>query len=94
MSVSDHIASTLQESDIFIALKRARGFNDEVAKPLAAGILKEFQSMFGGREIYVPVDDDKAKRNKSIKQEFNGSNHAEICRCYNISLSTLYRIIR
>ncbi|MGZ4954131.1 MAG: Mor transcription activator family protein [Methylobacter sp.] len=93
MSVSDHITDALQ-GDIREALQSSIGFNDDIAKSLAASIARKIQSRWGGREIYIPVGVDVSDRNRMIKQEFNGSNHAEICRRHNISLSTLYRIIR
>jgi Mor family transcriptional regulator len=94
MSVSDHINETLQESDILSALKNVIGFKDEIAQPLASSILKEFQIKWGGQRIYIAVDSKIAARNRIIKQEFNGANHADIVERHRISLRTLYRIIQ
>jgi Mor family transcriptional regulator len=93
MSASDHITEILQESDIVSALKNVIGFKDEIAGPLALNILKEFQAKWGGRQVYIAVDKKITDRNQRIKEEFNGNNHAEICKRYNISLRTLYRTI-
>jgi Mor family transcriptional regulator len=93
MSASDHITETLQESDIVSALKNVIGFKDEIAAQLASNIFKEFQEKWGGQRIYIAVDSRISARNQTIKQEFNGTNHAEVCKQHNISLRTLYRII-
>lgn len=92
MSV-DHITSTLQ-SDVCEALQNAIGFKDDIAKPLADAIVKKIQASWGGREIYIPVDRDNVERNQAIKAQFNGRNHDEICRSYDISPRTLYRVIQ
>jgi len=93
MSVSDHIAAALRR-DVHEALQCSIGFKDDIAESLAAAVVKKIQQRWGGREVYISVADDSIERNVAIKQEFNGSNHAEICSRYNISLSTLYRSIR
>jgi len=98
MSMQDPITQTMQENDILIALKNVIGFKEEIAKPLALNIFKEFQAKWGGQRIYISVDDQVSQqisqRNQLIKKEFTGDNHAEICRRHNISLRTLYRVIR
>jgi len=93
MSVTDHIINALQH-DICEALQSSIGFKDDIAKTLSEAILRKIQGRWGGREIYMPVVGDSVERNRAIKQEFNGSNHADICHRHNISLSTLYRVIR
>ncbi len=93
MSVSDPIAAALRR-DVYEALQSSIGFKDDIAESLADAVVRKIQHRWGGREIYVSVADDSVERNVAIKREFNGNNHAEICSRYNISLSTLYRIIR
>jgi len=93
MSVSDHIAAALRR-DVHEALQSSIGFKDDIAESLATAVVGKIQQRWGGQKIYISVNNDSVERNQAIKQEFTGDNHAEICRRYNISLSTLYRIIK
>lgn len=93
MSVSEHIADALRR-DVHEALQSSIGFKDEIAESLATVVVRKIQQRWGGQKIYISVNDDSVERNQAIKQGFNGSNHAEICSRYNISLSTLYRVIK
>lgn len=91
MSFSDYVATTLH-GDICAALKHAIGFNDDIAQAMAANVLREVQRRWGGREIYIPAP-DSIERNNAIRADFNGRNHADVCKKYDISLRTLYRVI-
>lgn len=51
------------------------------------------QEELGGQQVYIPVA-DKSARNEAIKRAFNGVNKLEVCRRFNISEITFYRIIR
>lgn len=79
--VLTHIEHVLQQAKI------------DNAPQLAEQILTHLRKKFGSSEIYFPVHDIE-QRNTAIKVDFNGRNHAEICRKYHISLRTLYRILK
>jgi len=92
MSVSQHIADLLQQ-DIAAAMKESIGFNDDIANSLAGSLMNKLQAKWGGREVYIPSLKSK-DRNKLVKNDFNGLNHTEVCKKYDISLSTLYRVVK
>lgn len=92
MSITDHIATLLQ-NDIQIAIEDVLGVEHGSAETMAELVFKHLQKNWGGREIWIPAD-NKQQRNEKIKHDFNGRNHAEICRFYRISLRQLYRITK
>lgn len=87
-----HVADVLK-IEIVTLVKESIGFNDDLAEIIAEKLLVRLQRNWGGRDVYIPAQDSK-ERNQAIKNEFNGVNHVEVCKKYDISLSTLYRIVR
>ena len=87
-----HVADVLK-IEIMASVKESIGFNDELAENVAEKLLGRLQLKWGGRDVYIPAQDSK-ERNQAIKNEFNGENHVEVCKKYDISLSTLYRTVR
>ena len=47
---------------------------------------------FGTRRVYVNAPSAR-ERDECIREEFDGTNHREICKRYGISRATLYRIV-
>ncbi len=92
MSIADKIAELLQ-GDIQTAIEQSLCVEAGSAKVIAGDVFRRLQANWGGRDIYIPVR-DTASRNLAIRAEFNGRNHAEVCRQFDISLSHLYRIIK
>jgi len=92
MSIAEKIAELLQ-NDIQTSLEKSLCLDAGSAKALADDVFKELQSNWGGKDIYIPVR-DTLMRNHAIRKNFNGRNHAEVCKQYGISLSHLYRIIK
>lgn len=93
MSVSQHVADLIKQ-DIVSVMKESIGFNDEIAQQLAGDLLKKLQDKWGGQRVYIPSEKNNHQRNDLIKFEFNGSNHTQVCKKFDISLSTLYRITK
>lgn len=92
MSVSQHIADVIRQ-DIVDAMKRSIGYNQDIAETLAADVLLKLQDKWGGSRVYIPAKTAK-NRNELIKADFTGNNHADVCKKYDISLSTLYRVTK
>lgn len=65
------------------------------AEDLARVIAEDVRYQFGGCLLYIPKGDafDRARRNKAIAAEFDGSNHAALARRYGLSVGTIYEII-
>jgi Mor family transcriptional regulator len=84
----------LRELKAEIALGGARfGIGPRAARELAEGIEEWLRLNAGGELLYIPVR-DRARRNLALLAEFNGRNHAALCRRYRISRATLYRIVK
>jgi Mor family transcriptional regulator len=92
MSIADKIAELLQH-DIQTSLEKSLCLESGAAKTIADDVFKDLQSNWGGKELYIPAP-DTSFRNQAIRSQFNGRNHAEVCKQHGISLSHLYRIIK
>ena len=92
MSLADKMAEILQ-GDIQTAIEELLCVEAGSAKVIAGAVFKKLQTNWGGKELYIPVR-NSTPRNQAIRQQFNGRNHAEVCKTHNISLSHLYRIIK
>jgi hypothetical protein len=51
---------------------------------------------FGGNVIYIPKADSvkRAKRNRRLREEFNGNNHNELARKYSLSATQVRNIVQ
>lgn len=92
MSVADRIADLLQ-TDIQTAIEESLCVEAGSAKVIASDVFKRLQTNWGGKELYIPARNTDL-RNQAIRSQFNGKNHAEVCKRYGISLRHLYRIIK
>lgn len=70
-------------------------YND-MARIIGTENLIKLIEEFGGTQIYLPHKDKLMKQYKyqAILKEFNGSNKRELSKKYDISESTIYRIIK
>lgn len=52
--------------------------------------------MFGGSPVYFPILERALIRirNKAILEEFDGTNHRQLSRKYNLSLRHVYKVLR
>lgn len=66
------------------------GVNARGARDLAKAVAERIMIAAGGRQLYVPRRDAVSDRQACV-MEFNGRNHAELCRRYGISRRTLRR---
>jgi Mor family transcriptional regulator len=97
MSSSNPIIDILHQ-EVVASIKDCVGLHDSIATEMAAKIVSRLQANWGGREIYIPYG-ESSERNAKIKADFyakgnDPKRYADICRKYDISLSTLYRVIR
>lgn len=66
---------------------------DELYSDIKNGMSKEtFHKKYGGIQLYIPQLSQNYKTN--IIKEFNGYNYHILATKYNLSLSSVYRIIR
>jgi len=68
----------------------------EQVKSAARKIVDEMRANWGGQLIYFPKgkDLDIDERDRSMWEDFNGSNHAELARKYNLTLQGVYQRLR
>jgi len=96
MSIADDIdndtAASLRRR-LVGAISRRLGLNERIAMPIAEEVVEAMREISPGRELYIPAA-DKAERNAAIRREFNGRNLKEVCRKYDISKPSLYRIVK
>ena len=66
---------------------------EDIAKAVKDGTpIEQLYKKFGGFSIYIPkVMPDYEKK---VIAEFNGYNHALLATKYNVSMNTIYKIIR
>ncbi len=68
----------------------------EIANIIGIDNLLELASHFGGTQIYIPQTDKLVKnvKYKKIIEEFDGFNIKQLSKKYNVSESTVYRLVR
>lgn len=70
--------------------------HQELAEIIGIDNLLELASHFGGTQIYIPQMDKLLKnvKYKAIIEEFDGFNIRQLSKKYNVSESTIYRLVR
>ena len=68
------------------------GLDPERANRAAARVVERFCHVYAGNRIYVPINKQASKR-REVLEDFNGSNHDEVCRKHRITRRTLYRYL-
>lgn len=65
------------------------------AETLSTCITEDIRARFAGCLVYIPIDaaGNRARRNKAIIAEFDGSNHKALARRYRVGISVIYNVI-
>ena len=82
----------LLEAEMTEIVRAEIGMHEVFASQVARAIVQGLRRVHGARRIYIPGV-DKEERNRAIRAEFNGRNHAHVMAKFNISRSRLYEII-
>lgn len=63
------------------------GMYREIAEQIGVGNFIKLSELIGGATIYIPKSESflRPVRDSRIKQEFNGYNHTELAKKYNLS---------
>lgn len=77
--------------DLTEILMEKQGFDEPNASMTAQAIVEGLREKMGASWFYVPAQ-SKSARNAAIRAFFNGTNYAEVCLKFGISLATAYRI--
>jgi len=82
-------------SEISSMVREHMGLKDPWADMFAHMFVDALRMRLGGQRIYIPKrPQDLAARDAAVRQEFNGTNLADVCKKYGLSKSTVYRIVR
>ena len=73
-------------------IRESLGLHERFATEAADAVFDKFRAHFGGEMPYMPKRDPR-RREKALR-EFNGRNHDEVCRRYQISRRTLERYVQ
>lgn len=81
---------------IEMALEEKCQFTPERAKQIGIDIAQKMAQNWGGEVIYIPRNLLMAlnERDMKIYEEFNGNNHRELARKYNVSMQWVYKIVK
>lgn len=85
-------AAVALQYEITAIVREEIGLKEQLASQFANLILEGMRKRFGGADLYISTV-DRVARNEAIRHDFNGRNHEEICRKYDISRTSLYRIL-
>ncbi len=66
---------------------------EDIAEAVKQGVpTEQLYKKFGGFSVYIPKV--MPEYEKKVLAEFNGYNHASLATKYNVSMNTIYKIIR
>ncbi|MCK5769484.1 Mor transcription activator family protein [Algiphilus sp.] len=72
-------------------IREHTGLAERIAVEMAGEAWNALVTQLGGERVYFCPS--KAERDAAVIRDFNGRNHAEVCREHDISRRTLYRIL-
>lgn len=79
-----------------LAFSRAKEYlQPDRAASFALSLAEDIRLKWGGCLLYVPKGEayERHRRNAAIWRDFNGSNHADLARKYQLTLSVIYDIV-
>ena len=84
------------ETQLLAKVKPTPEFNAELAKQIGIEVAGHIAQMWGGEVIYIPRNLILllSERDRKIFNEFNGTNHRELARKYNVSMQWIYQIVK
>lgn len=79
-----------------VMLVQKHQFDDEKAKQIGIELAQCIAENWGGEVIYIPkaLLIALSERDLAIWQAFNGTNHRELARKYNVSMQWVYQIVK
>lgn len=86
----------LQDHTIAVLTQSELGITQDVAIKIARELTDLTRKNWGGSNIYFPVNDfgKLSERDQEIYSKFNGGNHFDLSREYNVSEIYIYRIVK
>ncbi len=86
----------MKEKDCVLTLGDLQEQHQELAEVIGIDNLIALANRFGGTQLYIPQPDKLVKnaKYKAIIEEFNGFNIKTLSKKYDVSESTVYRLVR
>ena len=83
-------------ADKVAAAVAKRGLDPEAAAQIGVEVADQMRADWGGQAIYFAkgMAIDISRRDLEIWEKFNGKNHAELAREYNLSVIHIYRRVK
>lgn len=77
-------------------LKNATAVDDAAASQISNELMYQVSQHWGGQSIYIIKDDtfQAEERDIQIYKEFNGHNHSELAKKYDLTEIYIYRIVK
>ncbi|NRA56482.1 MAG: transcriptional regulator [Gammaproteobacteria bacterium] len=97
MSSSERSAALLMQIIIHIESELlTKGITQETAEEIARGTCDKLRHTFGGEQFYFPKgrEIEAILTHHQIYKKFNGFNHVELAREFDMSIQNIYRIIK
>lgn len=84
--LADKVAAALAKRDI----------EPERAAEIGIEVADEMRADWGGQALYFPKGCamDISRRDRELFERFNGTNHDELAREYNLSVIHVYRVVK
>lgn len=84
--------------DLSTYLERALvglGLGENMAAAAGEMVTDDVAAWWGGQNICIPRDHHRklSERNLRILSEFNGKNHSDLARKYDLTVSSIYKLI-
>lgn len=88
----EFLANLLEYSKLVMV---KNGINPDDSNKISREICKQMCDVWGKQLIYFPewLREELSERDLKIYNEFNGTNHQDLARKYNLSIQAIYRII-
>ncbi len=90
MAIS-HDQSIAIRNDVVRMIREAFGLHEIEAVAIANEIAVSVTRRISG--VHIPAQEIKRARNEAIIRDFNGRNHTELARRYNVSKRRVYEIL-
>lgn len=86
----------LADLAIRIATQLVKHLDEESAASIGRSVAEDMAQHWGGQLIYFPKGKFLilSKRDRQIYAEFNGRNHSDLARRYDVSIQHIYRIVK
>jgi Mor family transcriptional regulator len=77
-----------------LGILREAGIPEETAVRMCSQMMVTLHARYAGDKLYITSGAIRDERDAQVRRDFNGTNHATVCRTHGISRVTLWRILK